>query len=70
MLLIIWHLGKNKNIEIGKSSQVALVVKNPSANTGDIKDTGLIPELRRSPAGGPGNSVRYPCLENPVNKGA
>ena len=27
------------------ASQVALVVKNPPANSGDIKDTGLIPGL-------------------------
>ena len=26
-----------------------LVVKNSSANAGDARDTGLIPELRRSP---------------------
>ena len=52
-----------------KAFQVALVVKNPSANTGDIKDTGLIPELGRSPGGGPGNLLQYPCLENPMNKG-
>ena len=28
------------------------MVKNPSANAGDIRDMGLIPELGRSPAGG------------------
>ena len=28
------------------------MVKNPSANTGDIKDTGSIPGLGRSPGGG------------------
>ena len=31
-----------------------LVVKNLPANAGDIKDTGLIPGLGRSPAGRPG----------------
>ena len=30
-------------------SQVALVVKNPSAKVGDARDVGLIPDLRRSP---------------------
>ena len=29
--------------------QVALVVKNPAANARDVKDTGLIPGLGRSP---------------------
>ena len=31
--------------------QVELVVKNLPASAGDIKDTGLIPGLRRSPGG-------------------
>ena len=31
------------------------VVKNPSANAGDIGDSGLIPELGRSSGGGHGN---------------
>ena len=31
------------------ASQVALVVKNPPANVGDIKDSGSIPGLGRSP---------------------
>ena len=29
-----------------------LAVKNPSANAGDKRDLGSIPELERSPAGG------------------
>ena len=33
------------------ASQVALVVKNPPANAGDIRDAGSIPELGRSPGG-------------------
>jgi len=33
---------------------VALVVKNPPANAGDLRDTGLIPGLGRSPEGGHG----------------
>ena len=31
------------------SSQVVLVVKNPPANAGDIRDMGLIPVLGRPP---------------------
>ena len=31
------------------ASQVALVVKNPPANAGDVRDTGSIPGLGRSP---------------------
>ena len=47
------------------ASQVALVVKNPSANAGEIRDLGSIPELGRSSGGGLGNPLQYPCLENP-----
>ena len=38
-------------------SQVVLVVKNPPANAGDIRDTGSIPGLGRSPGGGHGNPL-------------
>ena len=33
------------------ASQVALVVKNSPTKTGDVTDTGLIPESGRSPGG-------------------
>ena len=51
------------------ASQVALVVKNPPANAGDIRDQGLIPGLERSPAGGNSNPFQYSCLENPMDRG-
>ena len=35
--------------------QVALVVKNPPASAGDVRDVGSIPGLGRSPEGGHGN---------------
>ena len=47
------------------ASQVALVVRNPPANGGDIRDVGSIPGLRRSPGGGHGNPLQYSCLKNP-----
>ena len=50
---------------IYRASQVALVVKNPPANAGDIRDVGSIPESRRPPGGGHGNPLQYSCLENP-----
>ena len=50
--------------------QVALVVKNPPANAGDIGDRGLIPESGRSPGGGHDNLLQYPHLENPMDRGA
>ena len=48
----------------------ALVVKNLSANAGDIRDTVLIPGLERSPGAGHGNPLQYSCLENPMDRGA
>ena len=41
-----------------RASQVALVVKNPSANTGTIRDEGSIPGSGRSPGRGRGNSLQ------------
>ena len=49
---------------------MALVVKNPPANEGEIKDPGFIPGLGRSPGGGQGNPLQYSCLENPMDRGA
>ena len=49
---------------------MALGVKNPLANAGDIKDAGSIPGLGRSPGGEHGNPLQYSCLENPVDRGA
>ena len=52
------------------ASWVALVVKNPPANAGDIRDVGSIPGSGRSPGGGHGNPLQYSCLENPLDRGA
>ena len=53
-----------------RASQVALVVKNQPANAGDIRDTGSISELGRSPEEGYSNPLQYSCLENPMDRGA
>ena len=53
-----------------RPSQVVLVVKNPPANAGDIRDVGSIPGSGRSPGGGNGNPLQYSCLENPMDRGA
>ena len=52
------------------ASLVVLAVKNPPANAGDLRDVVLIPGLGISPGGGQGNSLQYPCLENPMDRGA
>ena len=50
--------------------QAALVVKNPPANAGDIRDMVFIPGLGRSPGEGNGNPLHSSCLGNPMDRGA
>ena len=51
----------------GWASQAALVVKNPSASAGDIRDTGSIPGLGRSLGEGNGNLLQYQsCTMQPL----
>ena len=47
---------------------MALVVKNLSANAGDVRDMGSNPGLGRSPGGGHGNPLQYSCMENPMDR--
>ena len=49
---------------------VLIVVKNPPANAGNIRDVGSIPGSERSPEGGHGNPFQGSCLENPMDTGA
>ena len=53
-----------------RASQVELVVKNLSANAGDIRDSGSIPRWERSPERGRGNPLQHSCLENSMDRGA
>ena len=53
-----------------EASQVVLVVKNPPASAGDIRDMGSIPGSGRFPGGGHGNLLQYSCLEMPIGRGA
>ena len=56
-----------------RASQVALMVKrkkNPPANAGDLRDTGSIPRLGRSPGEGHGSPLQDSCLENPMDREA
>ena len=46
------------------------MVKNLSADSGDIRDTGSFCGMGRSPGGGRGNPLQYSCLENPTGRGA
>ena len=64
------HSDQAQGIEVDGLSQVAIVVKNPPATAGDVKDAGSIPGSGRSPGGGHGNPLQYSCLENPMDRGA
>ena len=62
-----WNLG---DVCLEIASQVALVVKNPPANAGNVRDLGSIPGLGKSPGAGHGNPLQYSCLENPMDREA
>ena len=44
------------------------MVKSLPANGEDLRDSGSIPGMGRSP-GGNGNPLQYSCLENPMDRG-
>ena len=45
-------------------------VKNPPANTGAVRDVGLIPGSGRSPSEGSGCPLQYSCVENSMDRKA
>ena len=47
-----------------------LVVKNPPAHAGDIREVGSIPGLGRSHGKGHGNPLQYFCLQKAMDRGA
>ena len=61
--VIGWYLS------IIRASNVVLVVKNPPATAGGIRDMDLIPGSVRSPGVGNGNPHQFSCLENPMDRG-
>ena len=66
-LAISW---RNINIHTLLGFPGDAVVKTPPVNAGDTGDASSIPGLGRSPREGNGNPHQYPCLENPVDRGA
>ena len=69
----IWSFLEKIKIELPYNPvacQVALVVKNPPATSGDIRDMGSIPESGRSPGERNGSPIQYSCLEYPTDRGA
>ena len=45
------------------ASQVVLLLKNPPASAGDVRNLGSIPGYGKSPEGGHGNPLQYSSLE-------
>ena len=52
------------------ASQVALMVKNPFKDAGDVRDVSSILGSGRCPEEGHGNPLQYSFLENPMDRGA
>ena len=50
--------------------QVAVVVRNPPADTGDVRDAGSVPGWGRSPGEEHGNPCLCSCLDNSMDRGA
>ena len=50
--------------------QVALVVKNLTANAGDVREARSSPGLGRSPGEWHGNPLQYSCFQNPMDRRA
>ena len=74
LTLVCWEGAKHHLLWLWvlpwRASQVALVVKNPPANTWDIRDVGSLPGLGKSPREGNGNPLQYSCLGNAMDRGA
>ena len=49
---------------------MALVVKNPPANAGNLRNSGSIPGSGRFSGEGHGNPLQYSCLEMSMVRGA
>ena len=52
------------------TSQVVLVVRNLPVNERDIRDVSSMSAAGRSSGGGRGDPIQYPCLRNPMDRGA
>ena len=51
-----------------RASQAVFIIKNLSANAGDIRGVGSVPRLGRSPGEGNSNPLQYSCLENAMDR--
>ena len=51
-------------------ARLHLMVKNPPANAGNLRDEGSILGSGRPPGEENGNPLQYSCLENPMDRAA
>ena len=68
MVQLLWEAGWQFLIRL--NTELMLVVKNPPPNTGDLRDTGLIPGSGKIPWRKNGNPFQYSCLKNPMDSEA
>ena len=68
--LLAWELRVEGHYTHTWASQVTHVLKNPPANSGNIRYAGSIPGSGRSPGGGHGNPLQYSYLENLTDREA
>ena len=52
------------------ASQAVLVVKNPPASAGGLREVGSVPGLGRSPGEGHSNPLQCSCLEDCLERAA
>ena len=64
------YMGMKGDYKNPMASQVVLVVRKLSANTGNVRAVHLILRLGGSLGGGHGNPLQHSCLENPMDRGA
>ena len=63
-------LGFNLEVKLSRGFPGDSVVKNPPANSGNVRHTCSIRGSGRSPGEGNGSPFQYSCLENPMDRGA
>ena len=68
--ICLLHFKKNSWYLTWASLVARLSNKESACNAGDPGDIDSIPGLRRSSGGGNDNPLQYPCLENPMERGA
>ena len=68
--IFLVHFRSRSPLLLSTNTQVLLVVKNSPASSGDIWDSGSVPEWERSPGAGHGSPLQYSCLENLMVRGA